>query len=218
MTTPLILEPSNSADACVIWLHGLGADRYDFLPVAEALQQRLLGTRFVLPQAPTRPVTINGGWSMPSWYDILAMSPARAINRDQLEASAQQVISLLEAQRDAGIDPARIFLAGFSQGGAVVLHTAFLRWQGPLGGVIALSTYAPTFTEPSAFAPAALQYPVLCLHGSRDDVVPMAMGRAAFQTLQDAGVTAAWHDYPMGHEVLPEEIRDIGAWLAERLG
>jgi len=155
---------------------------------------------------------------MPSWYDILAMSPARAINRDQLEASAQQVISLLEAQRDAGIDPARIFLAGFSQGGAVVLHTAFLRWQGPLGGVIALSTYAPTFTEPSAFAPAALQYPVLCLHGSRDDVVPMAMGRAAFQTLQDAGVTAAWHDYPMGHEVLPEEIRDIGAWLAERLG
>ncbi|MBA4728124.1 alpha/beta hydrolase [Stutzerimonas sp. R40042] len=218
MTTPLILEPSNSADACVIWLHGLGADRYDFLPVAEALQQRLLSTRFVLPQAPTRPVTINGGWSMPSWYDILAMSPARAINRDQLEASAQQVISLLEAQRDAGIDPARIFLAGFSQGGAVVLHTAFLRWQGPLGGVIALSTYAPTFTEPSAFAPAALQYPVLCLHGSRDDVVPMAMGRAAFQTLQDAGVTAAWHDYPMGHEVLPEEIRDIGAWLAERLG
>lgn len=218
MTTPLILEPSNSADACVIWLHGLGADRYDFLPVAEALQQRLLSTRFVLPQAPTRPVTINGGWSMPSWYDILAMSPARAINRDQLETSAQQVISLLEAQRDAGIDPARIFLAGFSQGGAVVLHTAFLRWQGPLGGVIALSTYAPTFTEPSAFAPAALQYPVLCLHGSRDDVVPMAMGRAAFQTLQDAGVTAAWHDYPMGHEVLPEEIRDIGAWLAERLG
>ncbi len=218
MTTPLILEPSNSADACVIWLHGLGADRYDFLPVAEALQQRLLSTRFVLPQAPTRPVTINGGWSMPSWYDILAMSPARAINRDQLEASAQQVISLLEAQRDAGIDPARIFLAGFSQGGAVVLHTAFLRWQGPLGGVIALSTYAPTFTEPSAFAPAALQYPVLCLHGSRDDVVPMGMGRAAFQTLQNAGVTAAWHDYPMGHEVLPEEIRDIGAWLAERLG
>jgi len=218
MTTPLILEPSNSADACVIWLHGLGADRYDFLPVAEALQQRLLSTRFVLPQAPTRPVTINGGWSMPSWYDILAMSPARAINRDQLEASAQQVISLLEAQRDTGIDPARIFLAGFSQGGAVVLHTAFLRWQGPLGGVIALSTYAPTFTEPSTFAPAALQYPVLCLHGSRDDVVPMAMGRAAFQTLQVAGVTAAWHDYPMGHEVLPEEIRDISAWLAERLG
>ena len=109
MSEPLILEPTASADACVIWLHGLGADRYDFLPVAEALQQRLHSTRFVLPQAPTRPVTINGGWSMPSWYDILAMSPARAIDREQLEASAQQVISLIEAQRDAGIDPARIF-------------------------------------------------------------------------------------------------------------
>ena len=218
MSEPLILEPTASADACVIWLHGLGADRYDFLPVAEALQQRLHSTRFVLPQAPTRPVTINGGWSMPSWYDILAMSPARAIDREQLEASAQQVISLIDAQRDAGIDPARIFLAGFSQGGAVVLHTAFLRWQGPLGGVIALSTYAPTFTEPPAFSPTALRYPVLCLHGSRDDVVPMVMGHAAYQALQGAGVAATWRDYPMGHEVLPEEIRDIGAWLAERLG
>ena len=128
----LILEPTYSADACVIWLHGLGADRYDFLPVAEILQQTLHSTRFMLPQAPTRAVTINGGYAMPSWYDILAMSPARAINREQLEASAQQVIDLIEAQRDGGIDPARIILAGFSQGGAVVLHTAYLRWHGPL--------------------------------------------------------------------------------------
>ena len=217
MSEPLILEPTDVADACVIWLHGLGADRYDFQPVATALQQRLQSTRFVLPQAPTRPVTINGGWSMPSWYDILAMSPARAINSEQLEASAQQVIALIEAQRDAGIDPARIFLAGFSQGGAVVLHTAFLRWRGPLGGVIALSTYAPTFGASPAFSPEALHYPVLCLHGSRDDVVPSAMGRVAYQCLHDAGVKATWHDYPMGHEVVAEEIHDIGDWLAARL-
>jgi phospholipase/carboxylesterase len=217
MSEPLILEPTGVADACVIWLHGLGADRYDFLPVAEALQQRLHSTRFVLPQAPTRPVTINGGWSMPSWYDILAMSPARAVNREQLEDSAQQVIALIEARRDAGIDPARIFLAGFSQGGAVVLHAAFLRWRGPLGGVIALSTYAPTFGDSPTFSPEALHYPVLCLHGSRDDVVPSAMGRVAYQCLHDAGVKATWHDYPMGHEVLAEEIRDIGEWLAARL-
>ena len=138
MTNPLILEPQKTADACVIWLHGLGADRYDFMPVAEALQQRLSSTRFVLPQAPTRAVTINGGYAMPSWYDILAMSPARAINRDQLEDSARQVIELIEAQRDSGIDPARIILAGFSQGGAVVLHTAFLRWQFALGGLAGL--------------------------------------------------------------------------------
>jgi phospholipase/carboxylesterase len=217
MSEPLILEPTGAADACVIWLHGLGADRYDFQPVAEALQQRLQSTRFVLPQAPTRPVTINGGWSMPSWYDILAMSPARAINREQLEASAQQLITLIEAQRDCGIDPARIFLAGFSQGGAVVLHTAFLRWRGPLGGVIALSTYAPTFGESPTFAPEALRYPALCLHGSRDDVVPTAMGRVAYQCLHDAGVNATWRDYPMGHEVLGEEIRDIGDWLSTHL-
>lgn len=218
MSEPLILEPNGIADACIIWLHGLGADRYDFLPVAEALQQKLHSTRFVLPQAPTRPVTINGGWSMPSWYDILAMSPARAIDREQLEASAQQVIGLIEAQRDAGIDPARIFLAGFSQGGAVVLHTAFLRWQGPLGGVIALSTYAPTFAERLALSDDVRRYPALCLHGSRDDVVPPAMGRAAYQCLYDAGVNVTWREYPMSHEVLPEEIRDIGNWLAPLLG
>ncbi len=217
MNEPLIIEPAQVADSCVIWLHGLGADRYDFQPVAEALQQRLSSTRFVLPQAPTQPVTINGGWSMPSWYDILAMSPARAINRDQLEASTQQVINLIETQRDGGIDPARIFLAGFSQGGAVVLHTAFLRWQGPLGGVIALSTYAPTFSRPLPLMPASKRYPVLCLHGRNDNVVLPAMGRDAYECLTAEGVDTTWRDYPMAHEVLPQEIHDIGDWLAARL-
>ncbi|EIK54153.1 carboxylesterase [Stutzerimonas stutzeri TS44] len=217
MSEPLIIEPTRQADACVIWLHGLGADRYDFQPVAEALQQRLLSTRFVLPQAPTRAVTINGGWQMPSWYDIQALSPARAINRDQLEESAELVIRLIEAQRDSGIDPARIVLAGFSQGGAVVLHAAYLRWPGTLGGVIALSTYAPTFSENLQLTETARRQPALCLHGNRDDVVPPPMGRAAYEGLQAAGVAATWHDYPMGHEVLPQEIRDIGEWLAERL-
>lgn len=217
MSEPLIIEPASQADACVIWLHGLGADRYDFQPVAEALQQRLRSTRFVLPQAPTRAVTINGGWLMPSWYDIQAMSPARAINRAELEESTEQVIRLIEAQRDSGINPARIFLAGFSQGGAVVLHTAYLRWPGTLGGVIALSTYAPTFTENLQLAEAARRHPALCLHGNRDDVVPQPMGRAACECLQSAGVETTWRDYPMGHEVLPQEIRDIGDWLAERL-
>ena len=127
MTAPMILQPPQTADASVIWLHGLGADRYDFLPVAEMLQERLATTRFILPQAPTRPVTINGGWSMPSWYDILAMSPARAIDQAQLEASADQVIALIEAERESGIAAERIVLAGFSQGGAVVLHTEIPR-------------------------------------------------------------------------------------------
>tara|TARA_R100000541_G_scaffold3004_23_gene9943 strand:- start:49362 stop:50216 length:855 start_codon:yes stop_codon:yes gene_type:complete len=217
MSDPLIIEPATTADACVIWLHGLGADRYDFLPVAEALQKRLTTTRFVLPQAPTRAVTINGGWAMPSWYDIVAMSPARAIDQAQLEQSAQSVIDLIEAQRDSGIDPARIFLAGFSQGGAVVYHTAFLRWPGPLGGVIALSTYAPTFNPDLKLSPLQAMLPVLALHGTRDGVVLPAMGRAAYDCLMQNQVQAQWKDYPMAHEVVPEEIRDIGEWLAARL-
>jgi len=217
MTEPLILQPVKPADACVIWLHGLGADRYDFLPVAEALQESLLSTRFVLPQAPTRPVTINGGYAMPSWYDIKAMSPARAIDRDELEASADRIIELIEEQRSSGIDASRIFLAGFSQGGAVVYHTAFLKWQGPLGGVLALSTYAPTFSDELELSASQQRIPALSLHGQFDNVVQNSMGRTAYEYLKAHGVTVTWQEYPMEHEVLPEEIRDIGTWLSERL-
>ena len=217
MTQPLIIQPQKTADACVIWLHGLGADRYDFMPVAEILQQSLLTTRFILPQAPTRAVTINGGYAMPSWYDIKAMSPARSISEEELEESADMVIGLIEAQRQSGIDANRIFLAGFSQGGAVVFHTAYLKWQGPLGGVIALSTYAPTFTETLPLSASQQRIPALCMHGQYDDVVQNAMGRTAYERLKAAGVAVTWQEYPMGHEVLPEEIRDIGTWLAKRL-
>lgn len=217
MTEPLILQPAKPADACVIWLHGLGADRYDFLPVAEALQETLLTTRFVLPQAPTRPVTINGGYEMPSWYDIKAMSPARSISLEELEASAKMVTDLIEAQQRTGIDTSRIFLAGFSQGGAVVFHTAFKKWEGPLGGVIALSAYAPTFDNVLELSASQQRIPTLCLHGQYDDVVQNAMGRSAYEHLKDRGVTVTWQEYPMGHEVLPQEIHDIGTWLTERL-
>lgn len=218
MTDPLILQPAKPADACVIWLHGLGADRYDFLPVAEALQETLLSTRFVLPQAPTRAVTINGGYEMPSWYDIKAMSPARSISIEELEESAKMVTDLIDEQKSSGIDPSRIFLAGFSQGGAVVFHTAFLKWQGALGGVLALSTYAPTFGDELELSASQQRIPVLCLHGVEDEVVLPSMGRSAFEHLKTRGVTVTWQEYPMGHEVLPEEIRDIGAWLTARLG
>ncbi|MBL7226665.1 MAG: alpha/beta hydrolase [Pseudomonas sp.] len=218
MTDPLILQPAKPADACVIWLHGLGADRYDFLPVAEALQETLLSTRFALPQAPTRAVSINGGYEMPSWYDILAMTPARAISREQLDESAKMVIDLIDQQKASGIDASRIFLAGFSQGGAVVLHAAFMKWQGALGGVLALSTYAPTFSDELELSASQQRIPALCLHGQYDEVVQNAMGRSAYEHLKQQGVTVTWQEYPMGHEVLPEEIRDIGQWLSQRLG
>ncbi|AHC33780.1 MULTISPECIES: alpha/beta hydrolase [Pseudomonas] len=218
MTEPLIIQPAKPADACVIWLHGLGADRYDFLPVAEALQETLSSTRFVLPQAPTRPVTINGGYEMPSWYDIKAMSPARSISLEELDESANMLMGLIETQKRGGIDASRVFLAGFSQGGAVVFHTAFKQWQGPLGGVIALSTYAPTFGDELELSASQQRIPTLCLHGQYDDVVQNAMGRSAYEHLKSRGVTVTWQEYPMGHEVLPEEIHDIGTWLTARLG
>lgn len=218
MSAPLILQPAKPADACVIWLHGLGADRYDFMPVAEILQKTLHTTRFVLPQAPTRPVTINGGYEMPSWYDIKAMSPARSISFEELEESAKMVTDLIEEQKSSGIDASRIFLAGFSQGGAVVFHTAFLRWQGALGGVLALSTYAPTFGDELELSASQQRTPVLCLHGQHDEVVQNAMGRTAYEHLKQRNVTVTWQEYAMGHEVLPEEIRDIGTWLTKHLG
>ncbi|MEX5362560.1 alpha/beta fold hydrolase [Pseudomonas guariconensis] len=217
MTNPLILEPQNTADACVIWLHGLGADRYDFLPVAEALQEHLLSTRFVMPQAPTRAVTINGGYAMPSWYDIKAMTPARAIDEAQLEASADQVVALIEAERAKGIDLTRIFLAGFSQGGAVVLHTAYIKWQEALGGVLALSTYAPTFNENHQLSACQQRTPALCLHGVHDPVVIPSMGRTAYEHLKQWGVEVSWEEYPMEHEVVPQEINDIYNWLVRHL-
>lgn len=217
MIDPLILEPTAPADACVIWLHGLGADRFDFMPVAEMLMDTLPGTRFILPQAPTRAVTVNGGYQMPSWYDIRAMSPARAIDEHQLEGSAQMVCDLVEAQIADGIEAQRIFLAGFSQGGAVVFHAAYLKSARTLGGVIALSTYAPTFAENVELSPAQRAIPALCLHGTQDNVVVYSMGRTAHDHLERWNVTVTWHEYPMGHEVLPKEIKDIGAWLQSRL-
>lgn len=218
MTSPLVLDPTHSVDACVIWLHGLGASRHDFEPVARLLQQRLPSVRFVLPQAPTRAVTLNGGYEMPSWYDILALAPARAIDRPQLEASAHLVLALLDEQRAQGIAPERLLLAGFSQGGAVVLHCAYLEASHTLGGVIALSTYAPTFADSVALSDPQRGTPALCMHGSFDSVVMRDMGHSAWQRLSAAGVDATWREYPMDHEVVMEQIQDIGDWLAERLG
>ena len=214
----LIVESLQPADSCVIWLHGLGADRTDFEPVARMLQPQLPGTRFILPQAPNQAVTINGGYEMPSWYDILAIAPGkRSINSEQLEASAQQLIGLMEQQRDSGISPTRLFLAGFSQGGAVVLHTAFLRWNESLGGVMALSTYAPTFEQVSSLSSLQTRIPTLGMHGVNDPVVPLAMGKAVQQQLETWGVPVTWHDYPMEHAVCQEQITDIGNWLSAQL-
>ena len=213
----LIIESPSHADACVIWLHGLGADRYDFVPVVKALELPAdHGVRFIFPQAPTRPVTINGGFPMPSWFDILAITPQRVMNLEQLDESVAMVRGLIEQQTAEGIQPERIVLAGFSQGGAIVMRAAIDSGL-PLAGVMALSTYGPTLEE----ALAKHQGPkldVFFAHGLHDDVLHPQLGSKAHDLLQAAGHTTHWHTYPMAHEVCPQEITDIRNWLTGRLG
>ncbi|MFN3579423.1 MAG: alpha/beta hydrolase [Pseudomonas sp.] len=217
MSTPHIIEPRQPANAAVIWLHGLGADCYDFVPVVEMLGLPAEhAVRFIFPQAPTQPVTINGGMPMPSWYDILGMAPARAINHEQMQTSADSVLALVEQQRTAGIDYGRIILAGFSQGGAVVLHAA-MQSRLPLGGLMALSTYGPTL-EQLLVGPATNPLPIFFAHGRQDQMVQTRLGQQACDLLLAHGHQVQWQDYAMGHEVCPEEIADISVWLRARLG
>ncbi|MEZ2746087.1 alpha/beta hydrolase [Halopseudomonas bauzanensis] len=212
----LIIESPQPADACVIWLHGLGADRYDFVPVVKALELPAdHRVRFIFPQAPTRPVTINGGYPMPCWFDILAVTPQRVMNMAQLDESVAMVRGLIDEQLTAGIAAERIILAGFSQGGAVIMHTA-LESRLPLGGIMALSTYGPTLEQ----LLSDHQGPTLnafFAHGLYDDILQPEMGRKAHDLLQQAGHATQWHAYPMAHEVCPQEIGDIRTWLAGRL-
>ncbi|WP_341707400.1 alpha/beta hydrolase [Halopseudomonas sp.] len=216
--SPHIIEPATPATRSVIWLHGLGADCYDFVPVVEALQLPANhAIRFIFPQAPTRPVTINGGFPMPCWYDILGMSPARAINQGHLDEAVALVRQLIDEQCAQGIALENIILAGFSQGGAVVLCTA-VSSELPLGGVMALSTYGPGLDQLLQQHPAQQALELFCAHGRFDEVLPLAMGREAHDLMQTAGHHARWYEYPMAHEVCMDEIADIRRWLVERLG
>ena len=218
MENPIILDPQKPADSTVIWLHGLGASKHDFESVAQILQARILPTtRFILPQAPVRPVSLNNGFPMPSWYDIIALTSPREIKQSELDESSQYVISLIEEEVKKGIARERIILAGFSQGGAVVLHTAFIADDQPVGGVMALSTYSATFNDNITIGEAQKSIPTLHLHGSLDPVVKMELGIAAKEFLQSHGVQTTWHDYPMQHEVINEELQDIANWLVEIL-
>ncbi|HPE59743.1 MAG: carboxylesterase [Thiothrix sp.] len=210
------VEPPVPATAAVIWLHGLGADGHDFEPVVPELGLPPgAPIRFVFPHAPHRPVTINNGYVMPAWYDILEMDLARKVDTGQLLASAAAVQALVDRERERGIASERIVLAGFSQGGAVVYQAA-LTYPEPLAGVLALSTYfATAYTLEPAAANRAV--PVRIGHGLMDDVVPESLGRAAQKRLQEMGYAPQYLTYPIGHSVSLEEIRDIGGFLREWL-
>jgi phospholipase/carboxylesterase len=215
----VILDPSSSPTAAVIWLHGLGADGYDFVPVVEELQlPPALPVRFIFPHARQRPVTINNGYMMRAWYDIKSLGGASRIEDDAgIRESAQVVGRYIEEQGAAGIAASRIVIAGFSQGGAIALHTA-LRYPQRLAGIMALSTYLPLQSSVASEAsPANRDIPILMCHGVYDQVVPAAMGVASRDLLQKLNYTIDWQTYPMEHSVCMEEIGAISSWLQKQL-
>jgi phospholipase/carboxylesterase len=212
------INPAGTPRACIIWLHGLGADGHDFEPLVPQLGVlEMPGVRVVLPHAPRRPVTINGGMVMPAWYDILAADFTRGQDSTGVRESEQQLQALIRREIDSGIPAEQILLAGFSQGGAVVLHTG-LRYRQPLAGILALSTYLPLADSLATEAAAAnCAVPIMMAHGTQDPVVPLSLAMQSREFLQQQGYRVAWHSYPMQHAVCPEEVRDIRDWLVQRL-
>lgn len=202
----------------VIWLHGLGADGNDFVPVVPALGlPSTLSVRFVFPHAPTRPITVNGGMVMRGWYDILGLDIDRSTDAEGIKASATAVAALIDHETERGIDSANIVLAGFSQGGAIALYQG-LRHATPLAGILALSTYLPM---PDRIADekhsANASVPVYMAHGTADPVVPLALAEQSVEAMKAAGCNVEWSTWPIPHAVSPEEIADIGRWLTQVL-
>jgi phospholipase/carboxylesterase len=205
-------ETTTSVDAAVIWLHGLGADGHDFAPIVPQLNlPKTLGVRFIFPHAPQIPVTVNGGFVMPAWYDILEMKIDRRVDSVQLMASANAISDIIDDQIARGIDSRRIIIAGFSQGGAVA-YQACLSSDKPLGGLLAMSTYFAT-SNSVQLSTANRHIPIEIHHGSFDPVVPEQLGHKAHTFLSDKGYTVQYRSYPMEHNVCPQQIGDISSWL-----
>lgn len=205
--------------ACaVIWLHGLGADGQDFAPIVPELAlPPELSVRFIFPHAPAMPITINGGYVMPAWYDVRSQNLRQNEDETGIRASQQALERLIEREMQRGIDPAKIVLAGFSQGGAIALHTG-LRYRSTLAGIMALSTYLPlphAMTQEASGENAAI--PVFMAHGTEDNVIPISHAEATREMLQRSGYPVEWHSYAMAHSVCPREVADIGAWLGKIL-
>lgn len=213
-----IIEPNNKADACVIWLHGLGADGHDFVDVVPSLGlPREHQIRFIFPHAPTMPITMNGGMVMPAWYDIGAIDLRAVQDEKGIRKSEGAIKALIEAQIQSGIKSERIILAGFSQGGALALHTA-LRYPRPLAGVMVLSAYLP-LQELLAKEMHSVnsRIPLFMAHGFMDTVVSYWIGQQSCTHLQAAGFEVDWHSYPMAHTVSLSELHDIGVWIKNAL-
>jgi phospholipase/carboxylesterase len=211
-----MVETRPDVNAAIIWLHGLGANGHDFLPIIPRLNlPDSLRIRFIFPHAPAIPITINGGAIMPGWYDIYAMDMEREIDTPQILASSQAIKALIEREIAQGIPSERIVLAGFSQGGAVVFE-AGLSFDKPLAGLMSLSSYFATYKtiQPHSANEAV---PIHIFHGDNDDIVTPPMAQHAIEKLKKIGRTAEYKSYPMAHEIHPQEIDDISVWLQKVL-
>ncbi len=213
----------DGAQGSVIWLHGLGADGHDFEPIVPELGLKgLLDLRFVFPHAPLRKVTINNGMVMRAWYDIVSLDRDGPQDEAGIRESSAGLLELVARERERGVPQDRIVLAGFSQGGAIALHTA-LRERQRFAGLLALSTWLPLGTAHRAEVAGNREaqprdLPVFIAHGSYDPMLPLALGEATRDALLAAGFKPEWHSYPMAHAVCAEEIADIRAWLLRVFG
>ncbi|MBI5924316.1 MAG: alpha/beta fold hydrolase [Aquabacterium sp.] len=209
------IETGPTPQTSIIILHGLGADGSDFAPFCDELNLSAIGpVRFVMPSAPVMPVSINGGYEMRAWYDILPTNdPTRREDEASLRRSHLAINTLIEREAQRGVAPERIVLMGFSQGCAMALM-AGLRYPQALGGIIALSGYLPLpqFTQAERHA-ANQRTPIFMAHGQHDDVVLMSRGAAARDQLRQWGYRVDWHDYPMTHSLCLDEVQDINQWL-----
>ncbi len=218
LLTTVEIEPADTARSSVIWMHGLGANAHDFEPIVPELRlPPELGIRFVFPNAPVRPVTVNGGMRMQAWYDVLSMDLPRREDPDGVYDSERAIYALLEREKQRGVPAERIVLAGFSQGGAMALH-AGLRYPDRLAGILALSCYLPLASKLNGERrPANQQIPIFMAHGDYDAVIPMRYGQQSAESLKTLGYQVEWQDYGMGHEVCWQEIQDVAGWLGRVL-
>lgn len=216
-TPPLIIEPKQSARSAIIWLHGLGADAHDFEGIVPLLPTEACAARMVFPNAPVRPVTINGGMRMRAWYDIRD-TRFRHADQQGITASQQAVSTLIDEQIVAGISSDKIVVAGFSQGGAMAIHTG-LRYTKKLAGIVGLSCYVldqknPTYTAENPNK----ETPIWLAHGLHDPVVPYTLGGDSASYLSQQGHPVTFMSYPIAHEVSMPEIAALSDWLLALLG
>jgi len=221
MLEVIVVEPKSSSqpEYAVIWLHGLGADGNDFVPIAYELQNLInKPMRFIFPHAPLRPVTLNNGYIMRAWYDITGLHLDAREDKEGLTETYEKIHQLIQQQIQLGILPENIFLAGFSQGGASVLY-AGLRYPEKLAGLIVLSGYLPLGKNLNTEKHSANQHtPIFWAHGAKDNIVPLQWAEASDQQLKACGFEKQnFYTYPMAHEVCDKEIKDLGLWMTETM-